>query len=149
MGLVTGGVVFGYRLQWGRGLGAAECAFLVGLRSRESLLQWGRGLGAAECRRNMASILGYDETSMGPRLRSRGMVGAGNEPVHECSTSMGPRLRSRGMCSIERTRALRQRQTSMGPRLRSRGMDVVLRAVEVGEVNTSMGPRLRSRGMGT
>ena len=36
-------------------------------------LQWGRGLGAAECIRPAAEGEALKVTSMGPRLRSRGM----------------------------------------------------------------------------
>ena len=49
-------------LQWGRGLGAAECDGIFGWTSGTSTeLQWGRGLGAAEWRR--ASSRGCGRTS--------------------------------------------------------------------------------------
>ena len=38
-------------LQWGRGLGAAECPARRRAALRPGSLQWGRGLGAAECHR--------------------------------------------------------------------------------------------------
>ena len=38
-----------FGLQWGRGLGAAECCCVASCRhGGPSFLQWGRGLGAAE-----------------------------------------------------------------------------------------------------
>ncbi len=86
-----------------------------------------------------------DRASMGPRLRSRGIMsgphgatlprcfnGAAaaqprNHPLitetdaHGCAASMGPRLRSRGIDLVDRV-SIEVREASMGPRLRSRGI---------------------------
>ena len=49
-----------YRLQWGRGLGAAEWGEKPWRGVvRHDGLQWGRGLGAAEWRRRSASVNSY------------------------------------------------------------------------------------------
>ena len=37
-----------FKLQWGRGLSAAEIALKDGVKAAGKMLQWGRGLSAAE-----------------------------------------------------------------------------------------------------
>ena len=41
-------IVVDYKLQWGRGISAAESAPLKVFGSSDSQLQWGRGISAAE-----------------------------------------------------------------------------------------------------
>ncbi len=73
--LETNGYSADLGLQWGRGLRAAECDRLGNRRLDLLRLQWGRGLRAAEWRAApVEDTNGVQLASMGPRLKSRGML---------------------------------------------------------------------------
>src|SRR6266576_7220532 len=92
------------------------------IKGQKKKLQWGRGLLAAEIRRAIQSLIGSILASMGPRLVSRGND---NKPHAVCKmkfgASMGPRLVSRGNVPVVFEFSDRPIMASMGPRLVSRG----------------------------
>ncbi len=85
------------KLQWGRDLIVAETVRLLFAAISTESLQWGRDLIVAETTTTPQRIRLDSSASMGPRLDSRGNLGAAVAPaLTEAAASMGPRLDSRG-----------------------------------------------------
>src|SRR5690554_5242679 len=91
-------------LQWGRGLGAAECSNISDLAPLSYQLQWGRGLGAAECshRPPFSQVAGYGMLQWGRGLGAAEWKCLLEDGCALIAASMGPRLRSRGMGCAQR-----------------------------------------------
>ena len=66
--------IYAIWLQWGRGLAAAEILVAYLLWLLPARLQWGRGLAAAEMARPARPVLPIRRASMGPRPCGRGNV---------------------------------------------------------------------------
>ena len=109
-------------LQWGRDFAVAESRQFPMAPSAASRLQWGRDFAVAESRLHRELARPLAEASMGPRLRSRGIIHMRGARTGFLSASMGPRLRSRGILVDQQSKNGAAVPASMGPRLRSRGI---------------------------
>ena len=99
-----------------RGCKVDQAAFVWVLK-----LQWGRGLAAADVPGSVVKLGADPQASMGPRPRSRGCLSGPARGRTVTQASMGPRPRSRGCLQIADHVADVDRGASMGPRPRSRG----------------------------